>query len=552
MDHIDNDGNESDLPEALPWEDAGMSDELNAAEMETHKATLKLAERAAQGELAIQQIRLEKDLVKRAKALAAIGAVEFPDEKQVRAGDLIVMQPQPTDDNRWAAFDALFGDVDRPHINTFMGRLVDWRGQIVDDRYSMVELVRAVAAAGLRGQSADSIRRAFKEWAMTQQWNDLIRNFEQRVPEWDGKPRMRTKLIEMFDCDKSDLSDDFGQYFWLSIYNRVMNPGCLAPMVLSLFGTQNAGKSYLSKRICELVLQDKKADAVQLDLSADKNEFLREITGNSIIANVGEMTGFTRGDLNKIKSFITTTSDSMHYKYEGTFRQERQWIIVMDGNKYEGLQRDDTGNRRFYPMFVGQLPDKFGQPQWREHFSADFSTFDEDFWQIMGECAAWIKKYGQKGYKKYVDDVSKKVAAFNLGEQKRDRGTIRDDALERFLIPVLKECRKVYWDGRKQKGMFISTAEIAMVYDKFDRKNRLNDRHLVTKMAALGGIPTSIKSGSMRGYMFEQFETTEDFNDNIGKMAEADEADENALSEGAVDNVEDVKPNGGGEPHGGF
>lgn len=539
MDHIDNDGDELPENESLPWEDAGVSEEMEQAELDTHKATLKLAERMAQGDAAIAQVRQEKNLVKRAKALAALGAVEFPDEKQVRSGDLIVMQAQPTDSNRWAAFEALFGDVDRPHIDTFKGRLVDWRGVIVDDRYSMVELVNAVAAAGLKGQGADVIRRAFKEWAMMESKNDLIESFVERIPEWDGVPRMRNKLIDMFECRKTDLSHDFGEYFWLSLYNRIMHPGCMAPMVLSLFGAQNAGKSYLSKRICQLVTGDKKADAVQLDLSADKNEFLREITGNSIIANVGEMTGFTRGDLNKIKSFITTTSDSMHYKYEGTFRQERQWVIVMDGNKYEGLQRDDTGNRRFYPMFVGQLEDKLGQPHWKESFSADFDNFDEDFWQIMGECAAWIDARGQSGYKKFVDEVSKKVAVFNAAEQKKDRGTIRDDALERFLVPVLKAANKVYWGGRKQRGMFVATCDIAMVYDKFDRKNRLNDRHLVTKMAALGGIPTSIKSGSIRGYMFEQYDTAEEFNAHIGQVVEIDD---NELGEDAAPVDVEFKP----------
>ncbi|MFP3835762.1 VapE domain-containing protein, partial [Chryseobacterium sp. SIMBA_028] len=85
------------------------------------------------------------------------------------------------------------------------------------------------------------------------------------------------------------------RYFWQSLYMRVMQPGCVAPVVLSLFGTQNCGKSWFGTRLTRIIMQDEKADSVQLDLGSDKVNFLREVTGNSIVAAVGEMTGFNRG-----------------------------------------------------------------------------------------------------------------------------------------------------------------------------------------------------------------------------------------------------------------
>ncbi|MDR5751137.1 MULTISPECIES: VapE domain-containing protein [unclassified Caballeronia] len=172
-------------------------------------------------------------------------------------------------------------------------------------------------------------KEAFKEWAMKIKQNDLTIRFEKRVPDWDGTPRLETALIELLKPFNTETNRAVGKYFWLSLYNRITSPGCLAPIVISLFGAQNAGKSRFSNEIVRTVLEDREKSSIQLDLGgkkAQKLDFLREITGNSIIANIGEMTGFNRGDLNDIKDFVSRTSDPMHYKYEGHFDQQRQWV----------------------------------------------------------------------------------------------------------------------------------------------------------------------------------------------------------------------------------
>lgn len=488
----------------LPWEDAGMGEEMQAAEGEARRSVVQLAERKAKGEELAEEIRaMEPNLVKRAKALAQNNFVVFKEVKTVRNGDAIQIQAVSTDTNRIAVFEALFGSGDdRPHIDTFRGRLVDHRGEIVDDRYSMIDILHALHEAGLKTQSIELIKKCFKEWGLSIQRNDLIRQFESKLPDWDGKRRAQSKLIRLFECYDSDLNRMFGHYFWLSIYCRVMYPGCMAPIALSLFGPQDAGKSYFSKLICRTITGDPKADAVQLDLAGDSLEFLRKITGASIVANVGEMTGFTTTDLNKIKSFMTLTSDKLHYKFEGHFDQQRQWIVIMDGNKYEGLQRDATGNRRFYPMFVGQLPDKDGQPAWRDSFSADFTGFAEEVWQIMAECRRWLDDNdGLEGYHKFVGKVSKQVAEFNMGEMNANRGTPRDQALDNHLVEALLTCERVVLDRRVNKGTWVSTGKIGVRIKEISRGVTIMDNRLKVRMLSLGAIECQIDR--IKGYLFE-------------------------------------------------
>jgi hypothetical protein len=497
------------------FSDAGIGEELAAGREDTKLAVDRALSRRSKDEEAAAAIReAEPDIVRRARALAGAGSFRFPDEKLVRSGDMLVSRPESTDENRWHVLNQVFGTdagEGRPHVDTFRGRLVDWTNRIVDDRYPMVKLVGACSAAGLKGQSADQIRKAFKEWALTVQSNSLIARFEKKVGEWDGVPRLDMSLIELFECFDTELNREFSRYFWLSVYSRIMDPGCYAPMVLSLFGAQNSGKSFMAKVVCQELLGDKDADSVQLDLSGDKTNFLRQITGSSIIASIGEMTGFNRGDLNKIKDFITRVGDSMDYKYEGHFMQMRQWVAVMDGNKYEGLQRDESGNRRFYPMFVAQLPDKDGQPFWKEVYKVNFDGFRDKIWPIMAECRAWLSANGGvKGYEKFVGSVVGKVQSFSKDEMNKDRGTIRDEGMDTFLVPALKRCEITILNRTKNVGVWIETHEIASRISAASRGRvdvKLN--HLRNKMAVLGAEATTIKN--VRGYIFRGVMSTEEY-----------------------------------------
>ena len=297
-------------------------------------------------------------------------------------------------------------------------------------------------------------------------------------------------------------------------------------MVLSMFGTQNCGKSYLSKLVCEELL-GKGSDAVELDLAAiGSGQFIRQITGASVIANIGEMAGFTKGDVNKIKPFITKTVDSLDWKYEAHKQQARQWIIVMDGNKYEGLQRDESGNRRFYPMFCGQLPDKDGQPHWAEEFSIDYTGFSEEFWQMMAECRRWMDSRKEDGYKAFVTSVVQGVKDFSAYEMKSDRGTIRDDTLDAYLPTVMLNAPKELIESkRKGRGIFVKTMDILEGFARYKEKPKVIPNHLKLKIAAIGGEPATM--GNQRGYWFTCYDSLDDMKDRmLGKGHYAGEFDD--------------------------
>lgn len=482
-------------------------------------AEMKARQLAADGERQQRMAgaRCTADIVERARRLEP--DIRFKDVKKVRNGDMYIPQAQMTDQNKMVVLDALFKDrYDRPHRDLFLGRIVDHEGYIIDDHYPVHEWIEAFAAAGLKGVSAKAAREILREWALKREFerNDLIEHVKRKTPEWDGKKRMAASLVELFKCDDTELNREFSEYFWLSLYSRVMYPGSQAPIVLSLFGAQNCGKSYFGKRLARIITGNPNADSVQLNLAGERLDFLRNITGFSVIASVGEMTGFTRGDLNKIKDFITRTNDMLHYKYEGTFNQPRQFIIVMDGNKYEGLQRDDSGNRRFYPMFCGRLPDQDGQPRWSEDFNAGptihSDEFEADVWQIMAECAEWFAENGEEGYNQLVGDVSSKVSVFNSVERAANRGTIHDPDVEAFLTDAIIRSEKRLIrkrDGSGRVGVAIRQSDLIIAFKDVSQVRNPNHRHIALAMKALHADEQ--KTQNRLAYYFDGYESIEAF-----------------------------------------
>jgi hypothetical protein len=474
-------------------------------------------------ELASEQIRLNMpDIIARARALQKEYPPDFKELRSVNSGGQQITAPLLTDLNIMEAFRTLFGSgTGRPYFDTFKGLSVGWNGKVIDDDFDLEPLVQAMHVFKMPMPRFERVEVLFRRFARQVKINSLIDRMNLMVPEWDRTPRMDMALIKLFGCFDTDLNRQFGRYFWLSIYNRAMFPGCNAPMVLALIGTQGAGKSYLGKLISEEMLGVPDADSVPLDWVGDFNIFLRKITGKSVVANVAEMAGFTRAELTKIKGLTTRTADVMDYKFERDIEQRRQWIMLMDGNEYAGLQRDETGNRRFYPMFVGQLPyDESGEVRWRDDYYVDYTHFRNDFWQLMAEAAYWMEKEGLHGYQQLVSATERAVKAFSAEEMRNDRGTIKDDDLDTYIAKAMaiveplfsRQTRDGHFNedgvnvgGRVsyKKGAIIPASHMRDAVIRAAGKNiRVIPNHLKNKLTALGAKID--KYCGQRCYVFEK------------------------------------------------
>ncbi|OJA71527.1 hypothetical protein BGV72_30460 [Burkholderia ubonensis] len=458
----------------LVWGVESESDELIEANRSIEESRAPQAAVTAATEERATRARKEPDIVKRAAALAL--DIQFKDLKKVRQGDMYIQQPLMTDENKLVVLNALFaGERDKPHRDLFCGRIVDHEGKVIDEFYPVTRWVEAFSASGLKGVQLKAAREAIKEYALDDERNDLIDRVKARLPEWDGTPRMRTKLIELFREKNDTFHQNCSQYFWLSLYARVMMPGSLAPMMLSIFGPQGCGKSRFTQTLCKIIMCDPEADTTPLNMDGDRLHFLRAITGQSIIANAGEMTGYTRADLNKIKDFITRQSDSLNFKYEGELHQPRQFIIVMDGNKMDGVFRDETGERRIILWVCGRQDDEQGRITYAPNFKVaqhHWDSLEDEVWQIMAECAAWMDENGVKKYEEFVSEVVQQVNKSNEETKSKGNGVISDPVVETFFAKAFAATTARWRDagvacsipGTERKTEFYAVPQGVIVY----------------------------------------------------------------------------------------
>lgn len=487
--------------------------EMQEASVEAKKITLNLKHREEESELDRAEVYAEPSLEKRARMLVKLGpmTIRYVHFRKPNPNDPMDVGGRAKPDslmNRHAVYDALFdygsGKVPFPHYDTFKGRLVDHEGQIFGKTIRTRELVKALDAAGMENPTDKEVTDSLRSWALDHRRDSLAEYFQRKLPEWDGKSRLETKLIDLFSPRDTELTRLVGRYFWLSIFNRITRPGAMAPLSIALIGGQDAGKSYFSLLLCRLLTGDRETGPVQLDLGAKNyNGFLRSITGKSIVANVGEMAGFKKGDMLRIKEFVSKGEDDLDFKFEDSQIKQRQWIILMDGNEYAGMQRDDTGNRRFYPIFVFQKEDENGQPAWEKGCKVNFDGFEPELWQIMAECKAWMVANGEKGWIDLVGQASRGVSEFSTMEMKQARGIVKDDGIEIRIKEVLMAC-DFREQGRNSRtpGIFIATSTVADMFLKVTRREPYM-RAMISHMGAFGFEPKQI---GVRGYFISQDE----------------------------------------------
>ena len=166
---------------------------------------------------------------------------------------------------------------------------------------------------------------------------------------WDGVPRIDRYLVDLFSAEETPCNLAIGAYMWTAMAGRVLSPGCQADMVPILVGLQGVGKSTAVKAMAP-------SPEFFAEVSfAEKDDDLSRKMRGKLVAEIGELRGLHSKELEAIKAFVTRTHEHWIPKYrefETTF--PRRLIFIGTTNKDQFLA-DDTGNRRWLPVRVGQV-----------------------------------------------------------------------------------------------------------------------------------------------------------------------------------------------------
>ena len=108
------------------------------------------------------------------------------------------------------------------------------------------------------------------------------------------------------------------------------------------------------------------------------------------ICEIAELAGMKKADIEKVKSFLSSSDDKFRPSYGKTVESHpRQGIMVATVNGDRGYLRDITGNRRFWIVKLRQT---------KQQKSFHFTEEERD--QIWAEA----KHYWQQGEKLYLED----------------------------------------------------------------------------------------------------------------------------------------------------
>lgn len=160
---------------------------------------------------------------------------------------------------------------------------------------------------------------------------------------WDGTARIETLFIDYLGCEDTKYIREVARLMLIAAVARVFEPGCKWDYAIILEGLQGAGKSTFIRTLGRRWFSELEGDF------HDAKEMVEKIQGSWIV-EMPELSGFSRSDVQSIKSFITRQTDKVRLAYEARATEfPRQNILIGSTNDKEYL-RDPTGGRRFLPV----------------------------------------------------------------------------------------------------------------------------------------------------------------------------------------------------------
>ncbi|KAB0264730.1 virulence-associated E family protein [Microvirga brassicacearum] len=164
---------------------------------------------------------------------------------------------------------------------------------------------------------------------------------------WDGIPRLDRWMTNYLGAEDTPLNCAVSRITLIAAVRRVRQPGVKFDQIVVFEGKQGSGKS---TAVAILAGPGNHSDQEILTLDAKAQIELLE---GVWFYELGEVEGLNRAEVNRIKAFASRTVDRsrMAYAHYSTARP-RQAIFIGTTNDDKYL-RDQTGNRRFWPVKTG-------------------------------------------------------------------------------------------------------------------------------------------------------------------------------------------------------
>lgn len=241
--------------------------------------------------------------------------------------------------------------------------------------------------------------------------------------EWDNIPRLDTLLIDYFGAEDSRYVRAVTRKALTAAVARAMTPGVKFDSMLILSGPQGIGKGTFFR----LLGKDWYSDSLGTFEGKDAAELIQ---GYWII-EAGELAGMNKSEMNTVKQFLSKTEDVYREPYGRHTRPFPRSCIIVGTTNHKEILRDLTGNRRFWPVDLGE----------REPGKHIFSQLEGEVDQVWAEAVIrW-----RCGEKLYLEGEDAREA--NRQQEEHKEGNPKEGIIREFLerqVPLDWNKRDLY------------------------------------------------------------------------------------------------------------
>lgn len=165
--------------------------------------------------------------------------------------------------------------------------------------------------------------------------------------KWDGTPRLNTLLSDYLGARQTEYSASVMRKALVAAVARAIDGSVKFDNMIILTGPQGIGKSTLLMSLGKKWFSD--------SLTTFEGKEAAELIQGTWINEIGELTAMTRQETNAVKQFLSKTDDIYRAAYGRlTAKYPRRCVFFGTSNESSFL-KDQTGNRRFWPVDVGVL-----------------------------------------------------------------------------------------------------------------------------------------------------------------------------------------------------
>lgn len=165
--------------------------------------------------------------------------------------------------------------------------------------------------------------------------------------EWDGVARIETLLQDYLGAEDSAYTREAMKNALVGAVARIYRPGCKMDNALVLIGLQGLGKSTFIRKLARR--EEWYTDSV--NRFGDKDS-MSAIQGKWIV-ELAELAGMAKAEVEAVKAFISSSSDSFRKAYRRNDKDYQRQSILIGSTNNENFIRDATGGRRFWPVKIG-------------------------------------------------------------------------------------------------------------------------------------------------------------------------------------------------------